>query len=129
MGPAIPGLDITVSRVESLPPSAPVSTPDGAFIKWFEHLEGTADVCVTTADGRPAVVRNGSTYYQAGWPDQAQLVALLKTLCAAAEIDTTDMPEGVRQRHAGSRRFVFNYNSETTAYGDLTLAPAAVHWD
>ena len=38
--PNAPGLDVTVSRVESLPPFAPMPLETGAFKKWFEHLEG-----------------------------------------------------------------------------------------
>ena len=67
--PDVPGLDATVTLVESLPPDTAVPLSGGGrFRHWFEHVEA-GHVRETTTDGRPAVVGRGPVVYLAGWPD------------------------------------------------------------
>jgi beta-galactosidase len=128
MGPNIPGLEVTVSRVESLPPSTSVALKTGAFIKWFEQLETPLPSHTETADGRPAIVNAGSTFYQAGWPDSVGMHAILTELCRVAGVATCEMPDGLRQRHAGGKRFLFNYGPQPVSFDGIELPAAGVFW-
>ena len=74
-------------------------------------------VFARTTDGRPYVMRSDNVFYQAGWPDQDLAIRLLADLCQEAGIQTTPMPEGLRQRRAGKRRFLFNYSTEPVSFG------------
>jgi len=128
--PNLEGLDCTVTRVESLPPFSTVALQnDGGFQRWFEHLEGDADVTLSTKDGRPAMMSAVKTHYLAGWLDEAGFDALLADLCAAAEsIESLSLPEGLRVRDTESHRFVFNYGPDPAPYNDQMIAPAGVYW-
>lgn len=128
--PNLPGLDCTISLVESLPPSANMPlTKGGENTRWFEDLEGTFETVETTTDQRPYLVRAGGLHYLAGWPDPSALTRIIDTLCTGVGIQTTHMPKGVRQRVSGRHRFIFNYNPISASVGDTVLPPAAVHWE
>lgn len=104
MGPNITGLDCTLARVESLPPSCGIPLEDGgAFLHWFELLEGTAEVVLRTAIGAPAMMRTNGTHYIAGWPSPETYVTLIERLARAADIQTQ------RLRDTQTHRFWFNY--------------------
>lgn len=108
--PALPGLDATVARVESLPPGLEVPLAGGGrFLHWREKLETTAEVSLRSDDGWPALIRQGSLHYLAGWPDAETMIALLEPLCRAEGITTQRLPEGLRQRRTASEHFLFNY--------------------
>jgi beta-galactosidase len=127
--PALPGLDVLVARVESLPPDAPVPLAEGgAFTGWREKLEGSAEVVEFTADGWPALVRAGALSYLAGWPDEAALDRILADLCLGQGIDTDRMPEGLRCRDTATHRLYFNYNAVPVDWGGVTIPAAGVHW-
>jgi beta-galactosidase len=126
--PALPGLDATVARVESLPPDLPVPLAQGgAFLHWREKVEG-GPVIEATADGWPALV-GGRLRYLAGWPDAAALHRILGAACAEAGLATMDLPDGLRTRTAGGIRFWFNYGAEPVTRGGHTLPPAGVRWE
>lgn len=133
MPPNLPGLDLTVSLVESLPPTATIPLDGegaGHVIRWFEHLDCRAeDIQVTTQDGRPVLV--GDTLcYLAGWLDQAALIQVIGDLCARAGITTQVLPEGLRIRDSGQHRFYFNYGpAPVTTDSGATLPPAGVLWE
>jgi len=127
--PALPGLDVVVDRVESLPPGTDVPLAEGgAFAHWFEHLDGPAEVIEATADGRPAVVGAGSLRYLAGWPDPAALNRMVASLCDAAGVGTHALPEGLRLRETGSHTFAFNYSAVPATFRGQEIAPAGVAW-
>ncbi len=127
--PNLPGLDAVVARVESLPPD--VSVPlqgGGAFHRWREKLEGTAEVVESTQDGLPALLRAGGLHYLCGWPDETALDRILTHLCQGADLPTHPMPHGLRRRRAGDVTFVFNYNPHPVAYDGHTIQAADVYW-
>ncbi|MSU88892.1 beta-galactosidase [Rhodobacteraceae bacterium 2CG4] len=127
--PALPGLDVVVDRVESLPPGAQVPLAQGgAFAHWFEHLDGSAAVVQATADGRPAMVASGKLFYLAGWPDAAALGQMVRALCEGAGIATEDLPEGLRLRDTAGHRFAFNYAAHPVTWQGREIAPAGVAW-
>ena len=130
MGPNVPGLDVTIALAESLPPSDAIElSQPGRFKHWFEHLEGSADVLLETADGRPAIMGGAHLRYLAGWPDDPTFDLIMTGLCADAGLETLDLPDGLRVRDTETHRFVFNYTNTTQVWKDHTLAPAGVHWE
>ncbi len=129
LGPALPGLDCTVSLVESLPPDTQVALETGEhFVHWFEHLEGGAEVALHTNDGRPAIMRRDGLHYMAGWPDDASFALRVLTLCRRAGLVPLDPPGDLRIRDTASHRFVFNYGPEPVDYNGATIPAAGVHW-
>ncbi len=129
LGPALPGLDCTVSLVESLPPGTQVALETGEhFVHWFEHLEGGAEVALHTNDGRPAIMRRDGLHYMAGWPDDASFALRVHTLCRRAGLVPLDPPGDLRIRDTASHRFVFNYGPEPVDYDGATIPAAGVHW-
>jgi beta-galactosidase len=127
--PALPGLDVRVARVESLPPGATVPLAGGgAFLRWREVLEGGATVVERTADGAAAMVRAGRVSYLGGWPDAAALDRLLRAACAEAAVAVTSMPPSLRQRRTATHRFLFNYGPEPASFAGITVPAAGVRW-
>jgi beta-galactosidase len=128
--PNLPGLDCTVSRVETLPPDLPVPLAQGGnFTLWREKLEGGAQVIEETSDGWPALVAAGRLHYLAGLPDDAALARILATLCTAQGIAATPLPDGLRCRQSGAHRFWFNYGAAPVTHAGRTVPPAGVAWD
>lgn len=127
--PALTGLDVTVSAVESLPPGIKVPLADGgAFHRWLEHLETSLAPRERTCDGAPACVTRGALSYVAGWPDAAARTRMLRRACETAGITTQDLPEGLRLREDGRHCFALNYGPEPVTWRGRTLEPAGVTW-
>ena len=126
--PELPGITQRVARVESLRPGAERPLKTGAFLRWFEHLDGAGDVHLHMADGQPALVGQGKSRYLAGWPDRVALDSILRGLCAEAQIDTLEMPEGVRIRDTAQHRFMFNYNAMPVQAFGQNLPAGGVNW-
>ncbi|MEH6832528.1 MAG: beta-galactosidase, partial [Sulfitobacter sp.] len=125
--PDIQGLDVTVAQIESL--RNDVSVPllgGGHVICYREVLEGSADVVLQAATGEPVAMCSGNQTYLGGWLDDATLDQFVLTTCAAAQIETLTMPEGVRIRTTGSERFWFNYTDQNVACHGIELEPAGV---
>lgn len=123
LGPNVPGLDLRVTEVETLRPDA--LRPGGVRI-WLEHVETSAEV-VETSGPHPLLVRQGKRWHLAGWPTPEAGLRLLSAPLAAAGLCVTPMPDGLRQRHAGGRRYLLNYSSEAQDFDGLTIPPAGVH--
>jgi beta-galactosidase len=129
LAPNLPGLDIVVARVESLPPDVPVPLAQGGqFLHWREKLDGTAEVVEAAMDGWPALVRAGGIHYLAGWPDDATLDRIVSDAARGVGIDPDPLPEGLRRRDSATHRFWFNYNAVPVEWGGVTIPPAGVYW-
>lgn len=127
--PALPGLDCTVARVESLPPDVPVPLRDGGnFLHWREYLEGGSTVLECSADGNPAIMAAGSVRYVGGWPDRVAMDRILAAACVETGIAAEPMPEGLRCRDASGRRFYFNYGADDVQHNGITVPAAGVVW-
>ena len=127
--PALPGLDATVTRVETIRADMPVAVAGGGAVRlWREHLETTAEVLDTDGDGAPLCVRAGPLHYLAGWPDPAYLARLLKRAAAQVGLATQDLPEGIRIRDTGQTRFTFNHGPEDADHDGQTIPAAGVVW-
>ena len=125
MGPNLPSLDITVTRVESLPPGHARKVPGGgAVVHWVETLEGDADPRVLTEDGALLIVAEGPLYYLGGWPDATLWDRIVTCLGEEAELPLTTLPDGLRLRDTGAHRFAFNYSPEPITWDGVTIAPA-----
>ncbi|MEM5582834.1 beta-galactosidase [Roseibium sp. AS2] len=111
--PDMPGLEVTVSRVESLRPDMPMPLKGGgAFTGYREELEGAADIVLELDDGQPAALRSGHLTYVGGWPDAIALKRVYSDLCRTAGIATVDLEDGVRCRDTGGLRIWTNYGAE-----------------
>ena len=127
MGPNIKGLDCTVARVESLPPSARIELENGgAFLHWFEELDGNAETTLTTKSGAAAMMRADKLHYMAGWPDAETYVDILEMITQKAEIETTRLPDGLRRRDTDTHRFWFNYAPDPITFENRTIQPADI---
>ena len=125
--PALPGLDVTVSRVETLRPDMPVPMAGAGHVTlWREELEGGAEVLDRDADGRPVTMRAGNLTYLGGWPDPAFLRHLVIRACDAAGVATLDLPPDIRVRQAGKTRFAFNHGPDPVTFDGVSLPPAGV---
>ncbi len=111
--PDMPGLDLAVSRVESLRPDMPMPLKGGgAFTGYREELEGAGEVILELEDGQPAAYRQEHLVYVGGWGDETALKRLYTMLCEEAGIDTLDLAGGVRCRVTDSLRIWTNYGAE-----------------
>lgn len=128
LAPDLPGITQRVSLVESLRPGAVRALETGAFVRWFEHLDGPGDVHLTTSTGQAALVGQGNMRYLAGWPDATALGDILEKLCMKAGVMTHDLPQGVRIRDTATHRFIFNYNAQPASAMGQELPPAGVVW-
>ena len=130
LGPSLPGVDAAVTHTESLPPSHPMPLADGGAIwKWFEHLEGGAEVLEATAAGLPAMVGSGPFSYLAGWLEPDALARLVAKYAAAAGLETLVLPEGLRVRDTDTHRFWFNYAPVALEFEGRVFEPGAVLWE
>ena len=128
-GPRITGLDVTVRQVESLPPGTRRSlNGGGAIVHWIEHLDGAADVQLSTDDGKPVLLGTNRVLYLGGWPDRPLWDRLIARLAEHAELDLMPLPDGLRLRDTGTHRFAFNYGPDPVTWQDQTIAPAGVAW-
>ena len=115
-------LDVTVTRVETLPPfgAVPLAGNGGHLVSWREFCE-PGDACRTvigTADGWPALLAQDRLHYLAGWPDDEAADLVLAALARETRLTTTTLPEGVRMRRAGPLAFFVNYSDRTVDIGD-----------
>jgi beta-galactosidase len=111
--PDMPGLDLAVSRVESLRPDMPMPLKGGgAFTGYREELEGAGEVILELEDGQPAAYRQEHLVYVGGWGDEIVLKRLYTMLCEEAGIDTLDLTGGVRCRVTDGLRIWTNYGAE-----------------
>jgi beta-galactosidase len=126
--PQLPGLDCLVARVESLPPGVDVPLAGGgAFLRWFEEIEGGAEVLLATADGRPAMVAADGLRYLAGWPDDAAMDRLLAEAARAAGLAPEVLPEGLRRRDTAGHRIWLNYNGGPVRHDGREVPGCGVH--
>ncbi|WP_269585708.1 beta-galactosidase [Roseibium sp. Sym1] len=111
--PDVPGLEVTVARVESVRPDMPMPmTGGGAFAGYREELETAADVVLELEDGQPAVVRQEHLTYVGGWGDATALQRIYQPLCEQAGIATLELSGGIRCRDTGGLRIWTNYGAE-----------------
>lgn len=134
--PAMPGLDVTVARVESLRPDLPRSLAAsdtgmvGQIEGYQEVLEGSAEVTLRDANGASVAMRTGNDTgaltYLGALLDQAGWLRVIAPLCQAAGIETEALPDGLRRRDCGEERFWFNHLPEEITHDGRKFAPLSV---
>ncbi|MGV6840235.1 MAG: beta-galactosidase [Planktomarina sp.] len=125
--PNLPGLDVTVARVESLRPDMPIKLREGGeVIGYREVLEGDAEAILHTDDGAPVCVANGHVTYVGAWLDQKGWQNLLGPICLQNAIPTIDLPDCVRVRETGAERFWFNFDTAPRTVQGMDLPPISV---
>ena len=130
LGPDLPGLSVTVTRVESLPPFASLPlVGGGAVTRWIETLETDAEALERTRDGVPVLVGGGRIAYLAGWPDAKALDRIVRREATARGLPVLDLPSGLRVRDTATHRFWINYAAEPLACNGRTVGPADVTWE
>lgn len=130
MGPNLPDTDVTVALTESMPPDDKIKLQGGGrFVHWFEHLEGTAPVHLSTKAGHPAIMGGDNLRYLAGWPDDATFDSIIGGLCDALDLPTYRLSEGLRIRDTDTHRFVFNYAAKPQKWNGTTIPAAGIHWE
>lgn len=121
---------VTVTRVESRPPFAPVALDNGTMFEgWREFVRHGDDVTVQArcADGHPAHLVKGRVHYLAGRPDARLADSVVRRVLADAGIAPLDLHRDVRIRDNGAIRYLFNYGPEPvdvspwTGKGDALL--------
>ena len=125
--PDMPGLEVTVARVESLRPDMPMALKGGGhFIGYREELEGAAEVILELEDGQPAAMRQEHMTYVGGWGDETALKRIFSDLCGQAGIPTQDLSGGVRCRETKGLRIWTNYGAEPAETPAGRIEPAGV---
>ena len=123
--PALPGLDVTVSRLETIRPDMPVPLAGGGnAMLYLEELEGEAEVVMRTEAGAAVALRTGKQTYCGGWLDEAGMDRLVAQVGEAAGLAMRKMPEGVRTRRTATEEFWFNHNAGPVET-EVGLLPAA----
>lgn len=110
--PDMPGLDVTVSRVESLRPD--MSLPlkgGGTFSGYREELEGSAETLLELEDGQAAAVSTGHLTYVGGWGNDIAWQRLFSRISKKAGLSITELQDGVRCRDMDGFRIWTNYGA------------------
>ena len=127
--PDIPGLDVTVARVESLRPDMPVPVAMGGAVKgWREVLEGEAAVQIAASDGTPVMMGENGRFYLGGWPDADLLALILTGLLTDAGLKVRNLPPDIRLRQAGDTQFLFNHGPDPVTHEGREIPAAGVLW-
>ncbi|MEL6646548.1 MAG: beta-galactosidase [Pseudomonadota bacterium] len=114
--PNLPGLDLRVSRVETLRPGLSVGLEDGGSVmRWREEVEGAAPVLEDYSDGSPALLGSEDKLYITGWGDLDALRRWMERAAKTAGLTTYSLPDRLRIRDFGTKRFVMNYGPDPVA--------------
>ena len=135
LAPDLEQLGVTVQYVESLATGvhARRELEAGGYIhRWLESLltdpQHDLEIIESLTTGEPVLVAESGIYYLAGCPDHSALQRILTGLCTLTEIETVQLPKGVRTLETASHRFIFNYGSSEAVLDGRQLAPASVEW-
>jgi len=123
--PALPGLDVTVSRLETIRPDMLRPLKEGgAAIHYVEELEGTGEPILRTNAGEVIAMRDGHQIYCGAWLDDDGFDMLLRQLAIEAGLTVRDLPEGIRVRQTATEEFWFNHTAAPVKT-EVGLLPAA----
>ncbi|MBL4629384.1 MAG: beta-galactosidase [Roseicyclus sp.] len=127
--PAIPGLDVTVSRVETLRHDMPLAAENGGNVKlWFEQIKTSDEIIETTENGAPILVKSGHLSYLAGWPDEVLLERILIRAASIVGLNPQPLPRDIRVRNTGKTRFTFNHGPMPVEFGGQIIPAAGLLW-
>ncbi|WGW05624.1 beta-galactosidase [Tropicibacter oceani] len=125
--PALPGLNVTVSRVETLRPDMPRALAGGGHAQlYIEELEGSAEPVLNTQAGDSIMVAKDNLAYLGAWLDAQGMDRVVQWACDKAGLQTLALPEGVRRRFDGTHTYWFNHTPERAEVAGLVLEPISV---
>lgn len=129
LAPNLEHLDIKVSRVETLRANIKRELESGGnAVNWIEELETSETVIDKTKDDAAVLLRKDNWFYLGAWLDEEALSQTLKSILAESDIDTTELPKGIRLRRTQDHTFFFNYSKEEQALDDMVIPAAGVAW-
>ena len=99
-------LPITISHVESLRPGHQEKHGPYTVTRWLEQVESD-----TLAAEHGVIWQNERATYIAAWLGGDALKRLFQSVCELNDVETMDLPIGVRVRRRGNLLFVFNYGT------------------
>ena len=114
-------IPMKIDRVESLRPGigAPVETY-GRFVKWAEQVSTDDNLIILrTQDGHPALIRNQTYSYMAGWADPPLMHHILRDALNSADLTVEETGDDVRIRDRGKLRTIVNYAPKPKEVGHL----------
>ncbi len=123
-------IPLTIVRVESLPPGAPISvTWNSAHYqcdRWLEHVRSTIDPFIRTDTGHGIAYLHNKICYLAALPTQSLLNAIVEDLVTTEELPIEILHGDVRARDRGRLRYYFNYGPQpvtldTPAHANFVL--------
>lgn len=127
--PEIPGLDVTIARVETIRADMPIPATGGGHLKlWFEQVETNADVIEVTTKSAPILMQTKCLAYLAGWPDETLLARILTRAASNAGLNPQHLPQDIRIRDTGKTRFTFNHGPDFVTHDGRKIPPAGVIW-
>jgi beta-galactosidase len=125
-GPLQALVPLKVTQVASLRPGTSAEVQgraSGRALRWREWVDTSCESLARFSDGTSALVRHGTRYYLAAWPDADLLKSTLRIVLAdGAGLSLTGLPENIRFRSRGGRRFAFNYGPDSWS-GSCLEAP------
>ena len=124
--PAIPGMNVEVSRVETLRLNNPRPLKAGGEAHlWVEHLDhDKMHVVEETIDGAPIAVSAGKETYLGAWLGLNTRGRFFKAELLKAGVKSREMPEGLRRRRVKGKEFLFNYGAEDVEFDGLNIPSA-----
>jgi len=130
LGPNLPNINVTTTRVETLRPDMPILLEGGGSVKgWSEVLESSDPPFRIMANGDLAAVASGNLTYLGGWFDDEALTKVFSETCLKAEIEFIEMPEGLRRRATSKEMFWFNYGTKNVEVEGRSFSPQSVTRD
>jgi beta-galactosidase len=130
LGPNLPHMNVTATRVETLRPDMPILLKGGGSVKgWSEVLEASDKPFRTMENGDLAAIASGNLTYLGGWFDDEALTKVFSEICSRAEIEIFEMPEGLRRRVTSKEMFWFNYGTNIIEFQGRSFLPQSVTRD
>jgi len=130
LGPNLPNINVTTTRVETLRPDMPIPLEGGGSVKgWSEALETSDTPFRIMANGDLAAVSAGNITYLGGWFDNEALMKVFNEICLKAEVKVLEMPEGLRRRATSKEVFWFNYGKTSVEVAGRSFPPQSVTRD
>ena len=124
--PDLIDFDCVVSKLESLRPNAPIALESGGYVtRYREWLETNEPILEKTVDGVPVLVGKDQIMYLAAMLDDETRKRLFKSILDRTDVDTIELPQGVRVRDTATERFWFNYNWTKQHIAGFTLDAAS----
>lgn len=125
--PNLPNLDVTVARIDTPRGDMPIPLSNGGHaLRYREVLEGTATPILTDQQGSAIAVQNRKSVYLGAYLEHETLIQFYDRLLTEANIETLQLPQGVRRRMTKTEEFWFNYDCEPMDTPRGTLEPAGV---